>query len=140
MKKLLIIAIAAVSLSLIAFAYYEYNRPMATLSKATPDFSIAAAALFADFEGDEATADTKYLNKVLAVTGVVQEVSTSEEGRISITLDGGGDLGGIVCELDEQVKHPRTDFKAGETVTFKGVCTGVLMDVVLLRCVEMGKE
>lgn len=140
MKKVLIIAVAAVSLSLIAYAYYEYNRPNATLTKATPDFRIAAAALFADFESDEPTAEAKYLNKIIAVTGTVQEVTTSQEGSISITLESGGELGGVICELDAQVPHPRTNFKIGETITLKGICTGMLMDVVLVRCVEAGKN
>ena len=46
-------------------------------------------------------------------------------------------LGGVICQLDELSEHKRTEFETGETVQLKGRCTGMLMDVVLVRCVEL---
>ena len=60
-----------------------------------------------------------------------------EEGRTSITLESGSEMFGVICQLDNLTKHARTNFKEGEEIKLKGICTGVLMDVVLVRCVEV---
>ena len=72
----------------------------------------------------------------MAVSGTVKDVSKNEEGIVSVTLDAGQDMFGVICQLDQLTKHAREDFPIGEKVNFKGVCTGMLMDVVLVRCVE----
>ncbi len=120
-----------------AFGFYMYNKPHKNISKAKTDLELSAIQLFADFENNEADANTKYLDKVMEVEGVVKEITKDENGLTSITLDAGGEMFGVICQMDNLAKHKRTDFKEGETVKFKGICTGVLMDVVLVRCVEV---
>ena len=113
-----------------------YNKPHQNMQSAKSDFKMTATELFSDFEANETTANTKYLDKVIELNGTVQSVS-EEENKVSITLDAGGLMGGVICQLDELSKHKRTEFKKGETVQMKGLCTGMLMDVVLVRCVEL---
>ena len=105
------------------------------MRNAKADISLKAAQLFSEYEADEKAANTKYLDKTVEVTGKVQSTE-SKEGKTSITLDAGGLMGGVICTLDELTKHKRTSFKEGEEVTLKCKCTGMLMDVVLVRCVE----
>ena len=114
-----------------------YNKPHQDIQSARTDISIAASDLFATYETDEASANTKFLDKMIEVKGKVLEVKKDEEGNIGVTLDGGGMMFGVICKLDNLTEHKRTDFPVGEEVTFKGICTGVLMDVVLVRCVEI---
>ena len=114
---------------------YLYNKPVENLKTAQPDISIEAKALFDAFETDEATANTKYLDKVIQVTGNVQSVQ--QEGDIQqITLDVGNEMAGVICELDNRNKT-NTTYEVGATLTVKGMCTGMLMDVVLVRCVPV---
>jgi len=120
-----------------AFAFYMYNKPHKNISKSKTDVELSASQLFSDFENNEVEANTKYLDKVMEVEGVVKEITKDENGMTSITLEGGSDMFGVICQMDDLSKHKRTDFKEGEKVTFKGICTGVLMDVVLVRCVEV---
>lgn len=133
MKKTLI---TVAILGVLGFSYglYEYFRPNANMASLESDMTLAAADLFTQFETDEAASNEKYLDKVIEVSGMIKDISTSEEEVTSITLDANNDLSGIICELEKDTKH-RT-FKTGETVTFKGMCTGMLMDVVLVRCIE----
>ena len=104
--------------------------------RAKADVAISAPDLFAEFSADEATANTSYLDKVIQVEGTVKEVSQSADGLTKVTLESGDDMFGVICQLDQLSEHKRTDFQTGESVTFKGKCTGMLMDVVLVRCVE----
>lgn len=134
MKFLKIGIIAIIIGALIGF--YLYNKPHENMEKAKPDIEIGASELFSAFETDELAANEKYLDKVVAVTGVVREVK-EDEGVISIVLETEDMMFGVVCQLDELSENGRTVFEVGESVTFKGLCTGSLMDVVLVRCVEV---
>jgi len=51
-------------------------------------------------------------------------------------LETGQDFG-VYCTLDSLAQHPRTNFPAGETITLKGKCDGLNLDVQLSRCVEV---
>lgn len=135
MKKYLLFgALGIVAIGAIV-GYMMWNKPHKNIVKAAPDLIMESTNLFSDYEADEATANTKYLNKLIQVTGVVKLVTRDDDGKVSIVLDSGSELAGVICELDELTKHPRTDFKEGEKITIKGICTGMLMDVVLVRCV-----
>lgn len=136
MKKYLIFILLAALVGG-AIAYFIANKPHKDMASAEADITIEAAALLAAFESDENAANSQYLDKVVAVKGNVSEVTTSEDGAIKVTLDTGNPMSGVICELDKLSKHPRTDFPVGEAVVFKGNCTGMLMDVVLVRCVEV---
>jgi predicted histidine transporter YuiF (NhaC family) len=136
MKKYLkYIALVAIAGLLVAF--FIYNKPHENIKRTSPAYEMAASEIYAAYEEDESTANEKYLDKVISVSGEVLQSKTTEEGIVSVTLDGGAMLGGVICQLDELSEHSRTEFEVGEKATFKGKCTGMLMDVVLVRCVEV---
>ena len=134
-KAMLIIGILAVAGA--GIGYKIYNKPHKDIKSAKADISLNAAELFSAYEQDENAANTKFLDKTVQITGTVQEVKKDDDGNMGITLDGGGMMFGVTCKLDPLSEHKRTKFEVGETVTFKGICTGMLMDVVIERCVEM---
>ena len=133
MKKLIFLLI----LLAVGFgAYYgfsEFNRGLEGAGKT--DFSISSTELFTAFDDDEKTANSKYLDKNVEVTGVVQDVSKGKDGTITVTLDGGM-MFGITCEMFESEKVDQGKYKKGSKITLKGICTGFLSDVVLVRCVD----
>ncbi len=115
---------------------YMYYKPHQNIKSSKADVSLSAVEVFQAFESNETAANEEYLDKIVAVSGTVKDVSKNEEGIVSVTLDAGQDMFGVICQLDQLTQHPREDFPIGETVSFKGLCTGMLMDVVLVRCVE----
>lgn len=119
-----------------AIGYYLWNKPQKDMQAAKADMAIDAAALFNEFNTDETAANAKYLDKTVAVSGKVKEVTKTEDGTVKVSLDTGSEFG-VFCELDPLSQHARTDFPVGETVTFKGICTGLNFDVQLTRCVEV---
>ncbi len=132
MKKLILLLVL---LALGLGAYYglsEYNRGLEAADKV--DFSLSCQELFSAFENDENAANAKYLDKVVEISGTVQEVSTNKEGKVTVTLDGGM-LFGVTCEMfDKNVNKQK--FAKGNKIKLKGICTGYLSDVVLVRCSE----
>lgn len=126
-----------IALVCLGVGYYLYNKPHQNMESATADLQASASALLTAFEMDEASANTQYLDKVVQVSGVVRSSSRDDAGNVSVVLQTDNEMSGIICQLDELTEHARTDFKPGEQVVFKGKCTGFLMDVVLVRCVEV---
>ena len=135
MKKILLILLglgvigAAVGVSM-------WNKPHKNMETAKADVAIQAADLYNEYNTDENAANAKYLDKTIAVTGKVKEVTTDDGGATKLTLETGSDFG-VLCELDPMTKHARTDFQPGENVTFKGLCSGFNFDVQLTRCVAV---
>jgi uncharacterized protein HemX len=136
MKKYLSYAILLVIIG-IGVGFYMYNKPHQNIKNSKADFKIEANQLFATFDENESEANTKYLDKIIEVKGTVREVSVDEEGNINVMLDSESELSGVICQLDNLTTHKKTNFSPGEKVTFKGICTGMLMDVVMVRCVEI---
>jgi hypothetical protein len=117
-----------------------YNKPHKNIGNSKVDFKMEAKQLFAAFEENESEANTKYLDKIIEVSGTVREVNTGEEDNISVILESENELSGVICQLDNLTTHKKTNFSPGEKVIFKGICTGMLMDVVMVRCVEVEKN
>ena len=117
--------------------FYMYNKPHQNIQKSRADIQVSATELFTAFDDNEESANQTYLDKVVEVKGVVAEVTQEDNGITSVRLDSGSDMFGIICQLDNLSEHKRTEFKTGEEVTFKGICTGMLLDVILVRCVEI---
>ncbi len=116
------------------YAYREYHRSHASMSESKTDLKATASELYASFQLDEASANTKYLGKIIEVSGTVS-TSGVEDGATTVTLKSDSETGGVSCKLDPLSKHTRTTFQEGEQITLKGICTGYLMDVVLERAI-----
>ena len=136
MKKIIYAGLFLLLIGVIV-GYMMYNKPHQNILKAKTDFKMQASDLYGDFETDEKAANGKYLDKIIEISGIIQEVKTDGNGITSITLDAGGLMGGVICQLDEWSEHTDNNFQKGQNITFKGVCTGMLMDVVLVRCVKV---
>jgi hypothetical protein len=133
-KKNLFIGLTVVGLIGAAMGYSLWNKPQKNMVSAKSEISIDAQTILTAFETAENEANTKYLDKVIAVKGKVKEVKT-EGGKTCIALETDSPMSGVLCNLDPLSQHAKTTFAVGEEVVFKGVCTGFLSDVVLERCV-----
>jgi hypothetical protein len=134
-KKIILLVVLGLILAGAFVGYRMYNKPHRDLTHATADFTLSATELFADYEGDETAANAKYLDQVIRVQGAIMAVNTDEAGQTSLTLEAGGLMGGVICQMDPALKT--TTFTIGQEVTMNGLCTGMLMDVVLVRCVPV---
>ena len=110
-----------------------YNKPHRQIASEEAQISLQASELFNAYSSDEVKADSLYLNKVLQVQGVVEKILTHEQG-ITLVL-AGAELFGVSCTLAESEKQKADQIKVGSTISLKGLCNGMLMDVVLVKCV-----
>ena len=117
-----------------AVGWYMYSKPHEGVANIEADIRITAANLYSDFQRNETTANKKYLNKVIEVTGNVSEVQNVNGSQI-ILLSSAGDMGGVSCQLTNDKNNTSITIKKSLTVTVKGKCSGYLIDVNLVDCV-----
>lgn len=127
-KVLITVSILAVVAGAVGYKMYTKKHRMIEQETYT---STRATELFKAFEENESSANTKYLNQVIEVSGILSEVLANQEGNTVAILKSDDPLFGISCTLE----HPATDLSAGDSIVVKGVCTGYLSDVVLTHCV-----
>ncbi len=116
------------------FGLYQYYKPVSGLESVTPEFSLDAGTLYNDFLIDENAANEKYLGKVIEITGTVKNSTIAESGKYIVNIDSGDEMSGISCEVNAEKNPSVKDLKNGEQIKVKGVCSGILMDVVLVNC------
>jgi len=114
--------------------YKMYTKPHRDVQHIKA-MAVAATKLVADYEANEAHADSTYLDKVLEVAGEITEITKNQKGETVIALDGTG-IGTVRCTLEDSVRH---DIKTGVSVIIRGICTGYLTDVIMVRGLFQGK-
>jgi hypothetical protein len=136
--KIALFVVSFIALSAILAALYMYNLKHTDMAKAKPDFVITASALQKAFEVDEAAASTKYINKILEVTGTIASVKPPENNNVNISLLTENDLSGVICSFPA-IADP-SKFRVGYEITLRGKCSGFLMDVQLNYCAVIRKK
>lgn len=136
MKNRTIITILAIA-ALLAGAYFvldSFGGHEETVHRDAAH-SISAHDLLAAFSADERAAMETYVGvseQVLEVTGSIRAMEPIGGGKVNVVLETDDPLAAVVCEFEGP--DVPADWRAGSDVTVKGVCTGMLMDVVLVRC------
>jgi len=134
--KRILLLVLGLGLISAAIGYALWNKPHENMASSKAASTLEASTLFTEYNADENSANAKYLGKTIAVTGKVKESTQTEGGPAKVTLETGDEFA-VICELDALSQHPRTSFPVGETITLKGKCDGINLDVQLSRCVEI---
>jgi DNA/RNA endonuclease YhcR with UshA esterase domain len=130
--KKIIIGILVLGIIGAFVGYKMYNKPHVDVSEASADITISANKILEEFSSDETTANSKYLEKIIEVKGVVSETKLEKEKGI-ITLKTNDDFGSVLCHLSDEATGKMCTLKEGQTITVKGICTGYLMDVIIIK-------
>jgi tRNA_anti-like len=131
MKQIKILILLIFILALLGSSYawfFVWNKPQQNVKSATA-IPVQATVLFSEYSSNEKNANTKYIDKIVEVSGKVSTVSKNSEGKTVVLLQTDDLMFGVNCTMEEDV-----EIKEGEAVSLKGICTGYLTDVVLIRC------
>jgi len=105
-------------------AYQKWNKPTRDVAN-EKGILLTAPQLVTDYQASEESANTKYLDKPLEVTGKIAEVKQNQAGQTTILLSSNDPFVGVFCTLKNSVGN----LTPGSPVTVKGVCHGMLSDV-----------
>jgi hypothetical protein len=130
--KVALFVVLVIAVGGIFAGLYYYNLKSADLAKAKPDFILAATDLQKAFDNDEKAASAKYINKIIEVSGRIASIKPAENGALNISLETESAMSSVIGTFPK-VSDPSL-FKTGEQITFRGQCSGFLMDVLLNNC------
>ena len=86
---------------------------------------VTAKLLYADFEENEVSANAKYKNQILKVTGSVSSITSSEQNGIEISLIGKIYYGAnycVYCSFFDNYIDEVSQIKKGQIITIQGTC------------------
>lgn len=99
---------------------------------------VSAVTLYNKFTGDSTAADHLYKEKILLVSGNVNQVFLNKENHQVILLKTDINNGYVNCTMEENTPNPAI----GEMINIKGLCSGyngeqdlgLAGDVIMVRC------
>lgn len=139
MKKLLPVFLVLGVLAFLVFLFVKSNRPSsapATIAEQATEASVEATALFEAYQRDETAANELYLNKIVKVSGVVARSEERVGGGGVVLLRSNDPELGVRCRLDLRPGQAAKRYEAGQSVTFKCLCSGLVQDVELVQCID----
>jgi hypothetical protein len=125
---LVVISVAAI------YGYSEYNRGLLDTHQLKPLFKINAQKLLKQFEANESEATSRYTDKTISVGGIVSYTNVTDTSA-SIYLNDASSVASVICVFQKDSYKESNKLKTGDSVTIKGICSGYLMDVIMVRCV-----
>ena len=129
-KIILILALVAILVA-VGVAYYMYNKPHMNVAKTSPDFTLSADSLFAEYQLNEQAANTKFLEKILLVNGTVDHPNFENPAEPNIVLIASDGEGTVTCGFKPEYLASIQKLIAGDKITIKGQCKGLTGDAAL---------
>lgn len=122
-------------------AFYMWNKPHRDIAEEEVAFTVTADDIYNEYQLNEQAANEKYLDQVVQVTGVVEDVAADQEGKPMLILSAEeAMMGGVSATLMDEAAVRADAVEVGDEVTLKCRSTGLLMDVVLIDCSFANKE
>lgn len=131
--KILLISLIVAIIGLFT-ALYLYNKPFLNVSKSKPDIILNSQVMLNDYQDDEFLANKKYVDKLIQVTGEIVEISI-DKGTTIVTLKDFNGLSTIICHMLAEDNLKVLKLEIGNEVIIKGICTGYLLDIIMVKCV-----
>ena len=111
-------------------AVLMYFKPHRSVRNEEAAFKLSVKDLVSAFADDEAKANQMFVGKIIEVHGALKEMILNDSTLILLMGDS-TQMTGVSCYLQKDQKDKYTGLRRGEPVTVKGVCNGMLIDVVL---------
>lgn len=134
-KKRILLIVFLVGLVAAYFVYDNFLKTAPSMKRLDAEYKVSAESLYAEFNEDEEAANSKYLNKIIEIEGIIEKVETSEDNLPIITLKTGG-FGVVKCTMESVLNNEESSrLKPNTTVLLRAECIGILLDVLLIRSI-----
>ena len=133
-KKQVKIFLFILALIVMSFSFYRmFTKPGLDVNDVSPEVKISWSDLVNSFEKDEIKASALYLDKVIEVSGTIVDLSESDKSLVIVLGDSDKDIS-VICQIQDTELEDVPKVAIGDELVIKGLCTGYLMDVMLIRC------
>lgn len=131
MKKTILFIVLAVAAIAAYFAWNAYNKAPEKMEDRGTDIQVTSTELMDKYAANEIEANALFSDKVIEVSGTISNIESGGETE-NIYLETSDPIASIACEMEKG--QSLSALEVGQELTVKGQCTGLLMDVVLVRC------
>jgi len=107
-------------------------------ASSTSMHTLSAIELYSAYNSNEVAADQKFKDKIITVTGTVENIAKDIMDDIYVTLKGERgeySIGSIQCFFSKAHTDQAATLKKGQKLTVKGKCTGKMMNVLMRGCI-----
>jgi cell division protein YceG involved in septum cleavage len=134
MKKIIISLLVVLILAAGGTYYYDfvYMKNRKVDMENAESIQVTAVELVKAYQTDEASANAKYLDKIVEVSGTVNATGSTQAGEFTLTLASEDPFAGVMATLDTASADNAV---VNQNVTVKGYCKGFLSDVVLTSAI-----
>ncbi|WP_299523516.1 hypothetical protein [uncultured Lutibacter sp.] len=134
-KTFKIISIVGIVLIfLLGYALKQYNKPHIDIKNAEASIYTSVHEIVDEFQQDEFLANKKYTDNIIQLKGTIFEISINE-GYSVITLKSKNNSFGVICNMLPENNLDAIKHKKGDVIEIRGVCTGYLLDLIMVKCV-----
>lgn len=130
--RYILIFLVLALIAAVAVWKYTFKESESNVSSRKTQVTINAPALLQAFETNEDSANLKYRDKIILVSGTVGSVTPDSLGY-SVYLKEKDAISGIICSFDK-ASFDSVKVKPGAQINVKGICMGYLMDVQMNKC------
>lgn len=134
MLKRIILFIIVIGI-IASIAFYMWNKPHKDIAAAKEDFILTSTDFYKEYVANETTANTKYLDKVIAVEGTISaiELENADEPTVALTT-GTADMT-VSCGFKKELLNEIKKLKQNDKIKIKGKCDGMgMFGVVITQC------
>lgn len=95
---------------------------------------ISSENLYNEYKNNEIAADERFKGKKLLVTGIVREIGTGIGNTYYVILSSGQFSQQVMATFDDSSKNRLAKLKKGDSMDVMGMCTGMTLGSVVVRC------
>lgn len=135
-KILLILIVIGIAAAVLGYIFF-YNKSHPDYEKIKPDYTLSASELYNSYKANTTGSETKYNGKVLAVTGILTKIESTDSLVIAVFVFNQGMFGdeGIRCTMLSKFNDDAKNLQPENEYMIKGYCTGFNPpDVILEQC------
>ena len=126
-------AIALTTFIVLGAGSVDTDQGAKNVANAPADYVITADALFAAYDNNSVAADAKYEDKIVKVSGYIQNIGKDITDTAYLVIGGKGFLDGVQCMLPDGQEGLVGSVSKGQYVTLKGKVSGQIVGNVLVR-------
>ena len=136
--KKIVITFCFLALIGVVAAFYLWNKPHQNVANAAA-IKTDAITLYKVFNSDSITANKKFIQQVIEVSGTINSISKNQQNQTVVLIKTGTDGAYINCTLEQD----SNTLQIGQSISIKGICNGIGQgdddlgikgDIYLVRC------
>ncbi|MDP3312161.1 hypothetical protein [Lutibacter sp.] len=134
LKIKIVFILLTISIIGLFYVIYLYNKPFIDIENTKAKIEATAQKIINDFQADEHLANKIYVDNLILVKGEIANISFNN-GISTITLRDSKGLTSIICQMLPEANLNVLKLKKNDQIIIKGVCTGYLLDIIMVRCI-----